>query len=561
MLRNYDDANTISKVVVDRNSIVVGTMTGKILLFDQKTQGLLAEYMGHTRKVTDIWVQHNRAILSTSHDCKIYVKSLSQEFDDQTIELDTRDEELQCIDVVDNQCVPSSLECFVGTMEGKLSLVSKGWLQTSVEHLHNLPDEGAVTQVIYQYGLVLWSTPKQIRVIHFKRGRQKICRIPVPEAKETLPSHLYVSNQMMPKVQLKIDTANRSSIADPNVLMYIAWFNVVKKVRLEYDEKTRKFTGTTVYSKDLGDVFLCGLNTSMMVDHFVTCAFLHEPAPAAQPTQSDEGKPDAEPSPRTMVAQYKAQEQYEQNRRVPHLSINTIHWQRIYSEPLTHFEDYYQDLNYSIAWDPAQQDSVYLHSPETIIKIQQVTPKDRADSLYVKKKFEAAMNVVRSDNHSYMLFKVQNGHLNHLLKTSQLDKLNELLPAYLQGDSDRWTHWLSRIMQCKQLKHFIRLIPTDAQSKNLPPNRLYTQMFMYFVAREDFESFLYMMANMPTFVINQDALIKQAEPFLKKDKSSSDPNLLESLFRLYQLNREFEKAFYVILKKKDRRVFDFLDRQ
>ena len=116
-------------------------------------------------------------------------------------------------------------------------------------------------------------------------------------------------------------------------------------------------------------------------------------------------------------------------------------------------------------------------------------------------------------------------------------------------------------MQCKQLKHFIRLIPTDAQSKNLPPNRLYTQMFMYFVARVDFESFLYMMANMPTFVINQDALIKQAEPFLKKDKFSSDPNLLESLFRLYQLNREFEKAFYVILKKKDRRVFDFLDRQ
>ena len=82
----------------------------------------------------------------------------------------------------------------------------------------------------------------------------------------------------MPKVQLKIDTANRSSIADPNVLMYIAWFNVVKKVRLEYDEKTRKFTGTTVYSKDIGNVFLCGLNTSMMADHFVTCEFLHEPA-------------------------------------------------------------------------------------------------------------------------------------------------------------------------------------------------------------------------------------------------------------------------------------------
>ena len=116
-------------------------------------------------------------------------------------------------------------------------------------------------------------------------------------------------------------------------------------------------------------------------------------------------------------------------------------------------------------------------------------------------------------------------------------------------------------MQCKQLKHFVHLIPTDAQSKNLPPNRLYTQMFIHFIKTEDFESFLYMMANMPTFVINQDALIKQLEPFLKKEKFSSNPDLLESLYRLYQLNREFEKAFYVILKKKDPRVFDFLDRQ
>ena len=56
LLRNFDDANSISKVVVDRNSIVVGTMTGKILLFDAKTQRKILEYMAHSRKVTDIWV-------------------------------------------------------------------------------------------------------------------------------------------------------------------------------------------------------------------------------------------------------------------------------------------------------------------------------------------------------------------------------------------------------------------------------------------------------------------------------------------------------------------------
>lgn len=147
---------------------------------------------------------------------------------------------------------------------------------------------------------------------------------------------------MMPKVQLKIDTSTRSSIAEPNVLMYIAWFNVVKKVKLEYDEKQRKFTGTTVYSKDLGDVFICGLNTSMMADTFITCQFLHK---------APEQKEDA--SPRTMMEQHKALQQYEKHRKVPQLAIKTVTWEQIYSEPLAHFEDYYQDLNYAIVWDPA----------------------------------------------------------------------------------------------------------------------------------------------------------------------------------------------------------------
>ena len=92
-----------------------------------------------------------------------------------------------------------------------------------------------------------------------------------------------------------------------------------------------------------------------------------------------------------------------------------------------------------------------MHSPETIIKIQQIAPKDRADSLYVRKEFEAAMNVIRSDANSYMVLKIQNGHLNHLLKTKQIEKLQELLPAYLQGDPERWAHWLNRVMQCKLL--------------------------------------------------------------------------------------------------------------
>lgn len=59
-------------------------------------------YMAHTRKVTDIWLQHNKAIVSTSHDMKIRIKSLTTEFDDSTIDIDGCNEELQCIAVIDN---------------------------------------------------------------------------------------------------------------------------------------------------------------------------------------------------------------------------------------------------------------------------------------------------------------------------------------------------------------------------------------------------------------------------------------------------------------------------
>ena len=44
--------------------------------------------MGHSRKVTDIWIQHNKAVVSTGHDMQIRIKSLSAEFDDQTIDIE-----------------------------------------------------------------------------------------------------------------------------------------------------------------------------------------------------------------------------------------------------------------------------------------------------------------------------------------------------------------------------------------------------------------------------------------------------------------------------------------
>jgi hypothetical protein len=84
----------ISTVAVDAGSIAVGTQSGKILLFESKKMELKEPYMAHSRRVTDIWMQHNKAIVSTSHDMKIRIKSLTPEFDDQTIDIQGYAEEL-----------------------------------------------------------------------------------------------------------------------------------------------------------------------------------------------------------------------------------------------------------------------------------------------------------------------------------------------------------------------------------------------------------------------------------------------------------------------------------
>ena len=95
--------NLITKVAVDAGSIAIGTQSGKILIFDKKGMRLKEAFEAHSRKVTDIWMQHNKAIVSTSHDMKIKIKALaSADFDDQTIEIEGYQEELQCLAVIDN---------------------------------------------------------------------------------------------------------------------------------------------------------------------------------------------------------------------------------------------------------------------------------------------------------------------------------------------------------------------------------------------------------------------------------------------------------------------------
>ena len=127
-------------------------------------------YVAHTQKVTSIWLQHNKAIVSTSHDMTIRTKSLHGDDYDKAIKIRGHEqEELQCIAVIDNNCAPGNLKCFVGTMEGRLLCYEARYFGAEIEKLFDSPNEGPVTQVMYQFGIVVWSTTSKIRVIHYKR--------------------------------------------------------------------------------------------------------------------------------------------------------------------------------------------------------------------------------------------------------------------------------------------------------------------------------------------------------------------------------------------------------
>ena len=94
-LRNFDSLNSITTVAVDATTIAVGTSSGKILRFDNKKNFVYKDaYKAHDCMVTDIWLQHNKAIVSTSHDMMINVKSLCNEFDDKKLSIEGYNEEL-----------------------------------------------------------------------------------------------------------------------------------------------------------------------------------------------------------------------------------------------------------------------------------------------------------------------------------------------------------------------------------------------------------------------------------------------------------------------------------
>ena len=48
--------------------------------------------------------------------------------------------------------------------------------------------------------------------------------------------------------------------------MYFTWFNEVRKFRFFYNSKIKKYTYEKIYGKDLGDVYIIGINTTLLKD-------------------------------------------------------------------------------------------------------------------------------------------------------------------------------------------------------------------------------------------------------------------------------------------------------
>ena len=198
----------------------------------------------------------------------------------------------------------------------------------------------------------------------------------------------------MPKIQMSIKTVERSRIADPNVELYIAWFNTLKKVNLEYKDKIDKFEANTQFTKEVGNIFFAGHSTQMIKHHYVFCEFNHEPI------QEDSSQQDGQ----TFLNRTRD--------RVPSLVLRNRQWGKVYQERLDTFSGNYHDLNYNMAYDDSSNDTFYLFSPDTLIRVYIPTNEHVIENLYIRKRYEDALRVLNQTYGRPMLDKIYQGFLN-----------------------------------------------------------------------------------------------------------------------------------------------------
>ena len=117
------------------------------------------------------------------------------------------------------------------------------------------------------------------------------------------------------------------------------------------------------------------------------------------------------------------------------------------------------------------------------------------------------------------------------------------------------------MMQKKELARFLHLVPRDAPRLNL---KFYTKIFEYFlVEMKDYDNLKGALNSFPEYQIDQVHLLEILKKQIEEDeggKLGKNETILNILFRLHELNRDHQTAFHILVKLRDKRLFDFLRR-
>ena len=122
-------------------------------------------------------------------------------------------------------------------------------------------------------------------------------------------------------------------------------------------------------------------------------------------------------------------------------------------------------------------------------------------------------------------------------------------------ERQKWCHWLTKLMQFKQLEHFIEFIPngqvdkevleqeTDKRQRRVLskglclPISFYTQLFFYILRKKDFVTLLSYLKHIPEHATDVNIMISKIKPLLLKRTYKRNNNLLDCLVHLYELKQ------------------------
>lgn len=66
-----------------------------------------------------------------------------------------------------------------------------------------------------------------------------------------MPAYLVESKDIVPQIQIRYDSP--SNCGEPNVLVLVSWFNMIKSVRILYNDKSARFEADTLFTHDMGN--------------------------------------------------------------------------------------------------------------------------------------------------------------------------------------------------------------------------------------------------------------------------------------------------------------------